>query len=265
MYLARTTRSILALVLLWPTMRVGAAAFVTLTPAGEAHVTEVSDGATLALDDGRHVRLVGILAPNPPPGRKDGAPWKLADEAKTALSDLALHHLVTLKIGGAETDRWGRTLAQLYREDGLWLQGEMLKRGLARVESYADNRALVPEMLALEAEARAARRGLWRENFYAIRQADEAGRSIESFQLVEGTVADAAKIKGQVFLNLGADWHTAFTIHMPRTALPLFKEEGLHPLDLKGERIRVRGWIRLDRRPIVDVTHPEQIERLGAP
>lgn len=118
-------------------------------------------------------------------------------------------------------------------------------------------------MLALEAEARAARRGLWRDGFYAIRPAEEAGRYIESFQLVEGTVADAAKIKGQVFLNLGPDWHTACTIHVPRAALALFKESGLDPLDLKGERVRVRGWIRLERRPVIDVTHPEQIERLG--
>jgi hypothetical protein len=168
-----------------------------------------------------------------------------------------------LKTGATETDRWGRTLAQLYREDGLWLQGEMLKRGLARVMSYADNRALVPEMLELEAEARAARRGLWRENSYAVLKADEAGRHIESFQLVEGTIADAVKIKGQIFLNLGPDWRTAFTIHLPRSALPLFKEAGLDPLELKGERVRVRGWIRLDRRPIIDVTHPEPIERLS--
>ena len=42
-----------------------------------------------------------------------------------------------------------------------------------------------------------------------------------------------------------------------------FKEAGLDPLELKGARVRVRGWIRLDRRPIIDVTHPEPIERLS--
>jgi micrococcal nuclease len=264
MHLHRLARALLVVSLLCPATH-AVASPAALTPAGEAHVTDIIDGDTLTLDDGRHVRLVGILAPNPPLGRDKGAPWPLADEAKAALSGLALHRLVTVKTGGTETDRWGRTLAQLYRDDGLWLQGEMLKRGLARVASYADNRALVPDMLALEAEARAARRGLWHENFYAVLEADEAGRHIESFQLVEGAIADAVKIKGQVFLNLGPDWHTAFTIHLPRTALPLFKEDGLDPLDLKGQRVRVRGWIRLDRRPIIDVTHPEQIERLPAP
>jgi micrococcal nuclease len=264
MHLARAILVLIAASLFCPMVRLAEAQTVTpVTAAGEAHVTEIGDGDTLTLDDGRRVRLVGILAPNAPLGRKEGAPWPLADEAKAALSALALHRLVMVKTGGGETDRWGRTLAQLYREDGLWLQGEMLKRGLARVASYVDNRALVPEMLALEAEARGARRGLWHENFYAVLPADEAGRHIESFQLVEGTIADAAKVKGEIFLNLGPDWHTAFTIHLPRTALPLFKEAGLDPLDLKGQRVRVRGWIRLDRRPMVDVTHPEQIERLA--
>jgi endonuclease YncB( thermonuclease family) len=264
MCLTRVIRALLAIFLLCLETK-AVTASDTLTPAGEARVSDIIDGDTLTLDDGRHVRLVGILAPNPPLGREKGAPWPLADEAKAVLSDLALDRLVTLKIGGAETDRWGRTLAQLYRDDGLWLQGEMLTRGLARVSSYADNRALVPEMLALEAEARSARRGLWHENFYAVLPADEAGHHIESFQLVEGTIDDAAKIKGQIFLNLGPDWHTAFTIHLPRAALPLFKEDGIDPLELKGERVRVRGWIRLDRRPIIDVTHPEQIERLPGP
>lgn len=235
-----------------------------LAAAGTAQVSEILDGDTVALADGRRVRLVGIAAPSPPLGRPEEARWPLADAAKAALSELALHRTVELRLGGAATDRYGRTLAHLYREDGVWLQGELLRRGLARVASLADNRALVPEMLALEGEARAARRGIWRERYYAIRRPEEAARFIESFQLVEGTIVEATKVKGQVFLNFGPDWRTAFTIHLPRSALPLFKESGIAPLDLQGERVRVRGWLRFDRRPIVDVTHPEQIEFLDA-
>src|SRR5260221_15069 len=86
-------------------------------------------------------------------------------------------------------------------------------------------------------EAGAARLGVWRDGFYAVRSADEAGRYLDSFQLVEGTVAEASKVKGQVFLNLGPDWHSAFTLRLARPALALFKADGFDPLALKGARL----------------------------
>ena len=121
----------------------------------------------------------------------------------------------------------------------------------------------MPEMLALEDAARVARRGLWRDAAYAVRRPVEAGRFIESFQLVEGTIVETAKIKGQVYLNFAPDWHTAFTARLPRSALVLFKAAGIDPLSLKGATVRLRGWLRYDARPMIEVTHPEQIELLG--
>jgi micrococcal nuclease len=225
-------------------------------------VAAIVNGDTLTLGDGTRVRLVGIDAPRPPLGLAADVPWRLAEATKAALAEIAQDRTVTLRYDGAQSDRYGRALAQVYREDGMWLQGELLRRGLARVHSYADNRAMVSEMLELEGEARAARRGLWRDPNYAVRRPEEAGRFIESFQLVEGTIVDVGKAKGQVFLNFGSDWHSAFTAHLPRNALPLFKESGLDPNSLKGARVRLRGWVRFYERPMIDVTHPEQIELL---
>src|SRR5262249_51265004 len=160
-----------------------------LTDGGRASVSEIVDGDTLRLTDGREVRLVGIQAPKLPPGRTGPSPWPLAAEAKQALAELALGREVELAYGGAMTDRYGRALAQLHAADGTWIQGEMLKRGMARVYSFADNRALVTEMLALEGEARAAGRGIWADPFYRILAPEDAEGAIGSFQLVEGRVA----------------------------------------------------------------------------
>jgi len=230
-----------------------------------ARVAAIADGDTVVLADDRRVRLAGIDAPRAPLGMSGDVAWRQGEAAKAALVELAQDRIVTLRYGGAPSDRYGRILAQLYREDGLWLQGEMLRRGVARVHSYADNRARVSEMLAIEDEARRDRRGVWRDPAYAVRRPEEAGRFVESFQLVEGTVVDVAKVKGQVFLNFGADWHSAFTAHLPRNALPLFREAHLDPLSLGGATVRLRGWVRFDSRPMIDVTHPEQIELLGRP
>jgi hypothetical protein len=139
----------------------------------------------------------------------------------------------------------------------------MLRRGLARTSADGGvERARVIDMLALEAAAREAGLGLWRDPFYRVRSPDEAGSAIETFQLVEGRIADAAKLKGQVFLNFGPDWRAAFTIRLLRPSLAAFKELGLDPLALKGRLVRVRGWVRFDRRPMIDAARPELIELL---
>jgi len=232
--------------------------------AGDASVVaSVIDGDSLTLIDGRTVRMVGIPAPKLPKGRPNFTEWPLAREAQAALGELVRGRTVTLHFGGTRQDRYGRTLAQLTRDDGLWVQGELLRRGLARVYTFPDNRAAAADMLALEREARAERRGLWADSFFAIRKPEEASRFAGELELVEGKIVDGARRENAVFLNFGADWHTAFTLRLNSEALRLFRSDGVDPLALIGTTVRVRGYIRRDRdRAIMDITHPEEIERL---
>jgi len=234
-----------------------------LEPGGSVMVQFVIDGDSLLLADGRTVRMVGIQAPKLPKGRLNFAEWPFAREAQTALSELIRGRNVTLHFGGTREDRYGRVLAQLTRDDGLWVQGELIRRGLARVYTFPDNRAAAAEMLAVEREARAERRGLWADAFFAIRDPEEAGRFAGNFELVEGKIVDGARTANAVFLNFGADWHTAFTLRLNSETLRLFRSEKVDPLAFIGSTVRVRGYIRRDRdRAIMDVTHPEEIERL---
>lgn len=235
-----------------------------LRPETWSQAVTVVDGDTLMLEDGSEVRLVGIQAPKLPLGRAGFTAWPMAEAAKAALADLAQGRRLGLAFTGRRLDRHGRHLAHLVRDqDGLWIQGELLRRGLARVYSFADNRALVPEMLALEREARAARLGIWVEAFYALRGPEEAGDHIGSFQLVEGRVRDAARVRGRVYLNFGADWKTDFTVSISARSWKLFEAAGLAPEDYKGRRLRARGWLRSLNGPMIVATHPEQLEILG--
>jgi endonuclease YncB( thermonuclease family) len=233
-----------------------------LTALGESKVVSVIDGDTLRLEDGRELRLVGIQAPKLPLGRPDFPTWPLAEEAKTALEGLTQGRSLELFAGGATIDRHGRMLAQLARDDGLWIQAALVQAGLARVYSFADNRALVPELLAYERDARSAARGIWADPFYRLRDPTELGQAIDSFQLVEGRVVTAAKPRSRLYLNFGADWKTDFTVAIDAQALRLFKAAGLDPMTWEGRRLRVRGWIKSFNGPLIDVTHPEQIEVL---
>lgn len=220
------------------------------------------DGDTLLLDDGREVRLVGLQAPKLPLGRPDFRAWPLAHEAKAALEALVLGKAITLAYGGRQLDRHGRALAHLYRDDGTWIQGELLELGMARVYSFADNRALVAEMLAIEQATRAVGRGIWGLDWYAIRGLDSIEDDRDSFQLVEGRILDAARAGGRGYLNFGADRMTDFTLSLDPATLRLFDAEGLPIEQLEGRRIRVRGWVDYFNGPMIEITHPEQIEVL---
>ncbi len=259
----RAVAFLLLIVTAAPALAAGPSLPSGLEPGGNAVVETVIDGDSLTLADGRTVRMVGIQAPKLPKGRPNFVEWPFAREARAALADLVQGRTVTLHFGGTPQDRYGRVLAQLVREDGLWVQGELIRRGLARVYTFPDNRVAAAGMLALEREARAGKRGLWADPFFAIRTPEEAGRYTGALELVEGKIVDGARTQNAVFLNFGADWHTAFTLRLNREALRLFRADKVDPLTLIGSTVRVRGYIRRDReRAIMDITHPEEIERL---
>ncbi len=234
-----------------------------LIPQGTAHVAQVVDGDTVRLDDGREIRLVGIQAPKLPLGRSDFKAWPLSKAAKTEMENLCLGKTVNVFIGATETDRHGRTLAHLVVGDGdnkIWLQGEMLARGMARVYTFADNKALAGEMLALERSARKNKHGIWANPFYKIISHKQTSDHIGGFKLVEGMVLDAQVVGKRAYLNFGPEWRTDFTVTIEKPGLKIFANAGIDPISFKGKNIRVRGWIRRKNGPMIEITHPEQIE-----
>jgi len=184
----------------------------------------------------------------------------VADGAGDALLQLLAGARVCVALAGARQDRYGRLLAQVNREDGLWLQGELLRLGLARVEPTPDARADAAAMLAIEREARTARAGQWRTEALRIRTPVQVATAAGSFQLVEGRVVDAARRQDRWYLNFGADWRTDFTVVIPKPAFAAFAEAGMDPYGLKDRIIRVRGWVDLQNGPMIEVLLPEQIE-----
>jgi endonuclease YncB( thermonuclease family) len=216
------------------------------------------DGDTLQLADGRLLRLAAIMAP------KGAEP--LAAAARAALAESVGRPLL-LEFGPRRTDRHGRLLAQAWlaaadggRQD--WLQEMLLAAGLARVASTDDTRARVSELLRLEAQARDARRGLWADPAYRVRTPADAGKVLDSFQIVEGRVLTAAQVRGVGYLNFGADYKTDFTLSFDGPSLRRLRDSGIDFKSLEGVRLRARGWLKYFNGPLIEITHPEQIEVL---
>ena len=223
-------------------------------PPAAAFVRQVIDGEVLATDAGE-VRLAGIMTPTQPPA--------LANQVLAALRNLSIGRTVTLAYEAAAQDRHGRYLAQVETRAGVWLQGALIDRGLARVATTPDRRARAAEMLARERAAREAGRGLWAYSSYRILSDADAASHIGAFQLVEGRVLAVQRVKGVTYLNFGPDYRTDFTVQVARESLPQFRAADMLLPDLKDRRVRVRGWLRQFNGPLIDATHPEQIEVLG--
>jgi endonuclease YncB( thermonuclease family) len=236
-----------------------------------ARVAAAIDGDTLRLTDGRELRLIGLRAPKAGPRvdarerafAADARDRAFAAEATRLLDAQSAGKTLTLDTGGLAQDRRGRLLAQATTEAGIWLQGAMLAAGLARVETFADNRARAAEMLAMEAEARAAGRGLWADPRFRVLTAEEAERVVDGFHLVEGRVLRVTERRDRLYMDFGPDWRRDFTVSIAKRDRAAFRAAGIDLAKLVGATLRMRGWVRVYNGPMIEATHPEQIELIG--
>lgn len=245
----------------------------------EGRVMRAYNGDTLELESGLRVFLAEVDAP-----RGDA---EYAAQAQGELEALALHRDVLLAYGG--TRRWvGRA-----REDGeapreaaiahvfvkseggrwFWLQHELVSRGAAYVRPRRDNHARADELLAIEAQARAAERGLWGRRTYravSVRSATRAAleadanclRGAAPYRIVEGRITDARVFERRASLAMeGAPAETPF-------ALVVFGEnfsawDGPSLASLTGARVRARGPLGVYRgEPQLCLEHASQLEVL---
>lgn len=219
-------------------------------------VARVLAGNLLELADGRTVRLAGIRTA---PLRPDQGDDHFAQAAQAALEGLIGTHAVRLGTSEAPLDRYGRLVAQVETSQGVWLQGALLEQGLAQLQTRPNEVVRASEMAQLERDARVARRGLWGEPDLSPRDADNVAGQTGSFQVVQGRVVRIAPTDRFVYLNFGKDWRTDFTLRVQRKS---FERFGLAEEDLEGRRIEVRGFVLDAGGPLIDVSHPEQIETL---
>ncbi len=143
-----------------------------------------------------------------------------------------------------------------------WVQGILVRLGLARVRTDPSNTELTRELYALEEMARAEKLGLWAFPEYRILKAEETADKINSFQIVEGRVVSAARKQNNIYLNFGNDWREDFTVGIASSDAKTFFKANMNPQDLNNKTIRVRGWLRSYNGAYMEIDHPERVEIL---
>jgi endonuclease YncB( thermonuclease family) len=218
-------------------------------------VVRALSGTTVELDDGRVVRLAGIRVPG---GAGTGAsePQVAAHAVLAALID---GRVVRLDVAQQERDRHGRLVAQVWRDDGLWLQGALLEQGLVQVQTRPGEVAQAAEMAVRENAARGVGAGVWGDPRFAVRSAERARDLVGGFGIVRGRVVRAAATRSFVYLNFGADWRSDFTLRVANKLARSLKKAGLDLEMLAGKEVEVRGYVLEAGGPLIELSHREQI------
>lgn len=221
-------------------------------------VVRVIDGDTVELNDGRHVRLLGINAPEIAHHGRTGEP--LADDAKRFLRKQVNGKQVRLRYDQQHRDHYHRLLARLYLEDGTDAGALLLQRGLAHALFKWPNLQGAEHYYALERVARGQRRGIWKLSAYQIKSLADLSAQRYRFTRLAGRVTDVIAQRNYDYLRFG----NALRVAIKQARLPLFAAAGIDITALVGHHLVLRGWLsQRHGEPYLELEQPFQLEQVN--
>ena len=183
-----------------------------------------------------------------------------------ALSAVIAGREVTLSGDDDTPDRYGRQPAFVFLAGSeAPVQSVLLAQGEALVSADLTDKDCATTLLAAEAEARRAKRGIWADPA-AIKNAESPGdilAGIGRFTVVEGRVLSVRQAGVTTYLNFGRNWTRDFAVTISRRAAAAHAAAGISLKSLENRRIRVRGWVEARGGPRIEVLLVGQIEMLG--
>jgi len=234
---------------------------------GDGHVAAIVDARTFRLQDGREIRLTGI---------EPVTSEKTAANRIAALAAILNGRDVIVRADDDTPDRYGREPAFVFLASPApssseipaaetLVQSELLMQGEALVSATVTDKECAGVLMAAEAAARQAKRGIWADPA-VIKNPESPGDILAGtgqFTLVEGKVLSVRQAGATTYLNFGRNWTRDFAVTISRRMLPVFEAAGIALKSLENRRIRVRGWIEARGGPRIEVLRVGQIELLG--
>ena len=221
-----------------------------------ARVSLVVDGDTIVLDNGDHVRYLGIDTP------EEGEPLYWA--AKRFNRTLVWRKSIYLEVGEEGRDGYGRLLAYVWVErNGAWIlvNEEILRKGLARLlVVWPDHH--YERLLKALTWAQVEKRGLWakyREPLTLSEVEAEPQKYVTEAITVSFQVG-SIEIKEREAVIRAA--HSRYGFHII-VELDTLKSLELPPDSLEGSMLCVSGelrWENLARGPFIQVIIPAQLD-----
>lgn len=224
-------------------------------PSIPIEIEGVDEHGALVLHGGGKLCLQGLWIPEVSALRAGSSDRRSAWHR--TITNIGLHH----RTPPSSRDRYGCSLAGLRIVEDIVLEQALVENGLVAVEpvSMMADDVTIDALLAAEDEARRVGRGIWRSTSILPKRPDELQAWIGTRQIVEGWVRRVSDNDRYLYLNFGDDWRTDFTVRLRRK---LADANGLDRRRLDGRKLRVRGVLQESRGPLIDISHPKQIEFL---
>jgi len=200
-------------------------------------VAKVYDGDTFETRKGEKIRLLNVNTPEVQ--HRDSRAQMGGDEASLALNALISGQQVRLRTDRETKDHYGRTLAQVWMQGGLWVNAWLLNQGYAHMYNFEPNTRWAKALQAEEKVAREAGLRIWRLPSFKVLDANRVSKSqLGEFRVVKGRV-NVSGLKTWSF-QLGT-----LRVTIPRAYRTYFKQLP----DLKGHpKVTIRGKIRVSNK-----------------
>ena len=129
-------------------------------------VSKITDGDTFYVmtknSEKFKIRLIGIDAPESYNVGKKFRKEYFGKEAKVFATNLLKNKKVKLTFDVQKTDRYGRVLAYVYLENGIFLNQYLVEKGYAVVSTFPPNVKFVEKFTQAERNARKLKLGMWK-------------------------------------------------------------------------------------------------------
>jgi len=218
-------------------------------------VKYVYDGDSIVLHNGERVRLIGVNAPEiesryrkGEPGGQQAAKWLKKKLAKAT---------VLLEYDAEKTDKYDRSLAYVFLDNGDLINQSIIESGLATVSIVPPNSRYAERLIKAEQSAQAGNLGIWAmKRYQTVPVANLAKRKkVSGWHRITAIPKKLTHTKKYSRFQLTPK----VDVRIPRSNTDLFS-------DLESyidQRVEIRGWVtRSKGRYSILIRHPSALIKL---
>jgi micrococcal nuclease len=176
----------------------------------------VVDGDTIVLDGNEKVRLIGVDTPETKDPRKPVQ--RFGEEAYQFTKNLVEGKKVRLEYDQERIDKYSRTLAYVYLEDGTFVNAEIIKQGFGFAYTKYPFKHM-EEFREYEKEARLKLKGLWYGGTEKPTEAKEKEAAVTPTKADENTIV--------YITRTGAKYHSGSCRYLSMSKIPISLKEAV--------------------------------------
>lgn len=228
-------------------------------------VQQFIDPLTFIGQDAKIYRLAGIDAP----GLYDPTPPAWVGAATERLNTTYRQKTFLLyvpKNQANRTNRLGQMMVHaVHKTDDIWVQGDLVKRGEARVFPTDAHPELAESLYALERTAMTEKIGLWALPENRPLTHDTAVQGLGRVSVISGKITGVSQQASMLYLNFGTEWKTDMTIGLSSRLRQGLAKKNIDPKTWVGKAVMARGFVESYYGPYINLLTPAQITFLDSP